>query len=236
MKPVKRQSPQAKPRREPLREGDDRSRYEGLSRSARAIVAICAAVAVLAVAVHLSMVFLHVAPSNTLSKRYGAGIDDYVYPEFEQNWKLFAPDPLQQNIAVHARARISKYDGGMQTTGWINLSKADGEAIDHNLLPSHIQQNEIRRGWEFYRGAHDEKSRPIGLRGKLSKTYIKRIVMLRLGRERDGGTVERIQVRSVTTPVPPPSWSDEKKGAKPQYQTEPWWHIGSADLPGGWDK
>ena len=52
------------------------------------------------------MVFLHVAPSNTLSKEHAAAVNDYIYPEFEQNWKLFAPDPLQQNIHVEARADI----------------------------------------------------------------------------------------------------------------------------------
>jgi hypothetical protein len=208
----------------------------GLSRTGRTIVALSAMAVVLAVAVHLSMVFLHVAPANTLSKKHGQGIDDYVYPEFEQNWKLFAPNPLQQNIAVHARARVAKDDGSTETTGWVNLSKMDGEDIDHNLAPSHIQQNELRRGWEFYRGSHDDKGKPLGLRGELSETYVKRIVMLRFGRELNGGTVERIQVRSATTPVGPPSWSDEKSDAKTEYQVQPWWQIGSADLPGGWDQ
>ncbi|OEV13548.1 hypothetical protein AN218_03080 [Streptomyces nanshensis] len=207
-----------------------------MSRAGRAVVAISAALAVLAVAVHLSMVFLHVAPSNTLSKQHGEGIDDYVYPEFEQNWKLFAPNPLQQNIAVQARARVAKDDGSTETTGWVDLSRMDGEAIDHSVAPSHVQQNELRRGWEFYRGAHDEKGKPVGLRGELSETYVKRIVMLRFGRELNGGTVERIQVRSATTPVKPPPWSDEKSDAKTEYQTQPWWQVGSADLPGGWDQ
>ena len=62
-------------------------------------------------------------------------IDDYVYPEFEQNWKLFAPNPLQQNIAVQARAEIANDDGTAKTTGWFDLSAQDGEAIDHNLAP-----------------------------------------------------------------------------------------------------
>ncbi|WP_314175942.1 DUF5819 family protein [Streptomyces winkii] len=237
MEPEEQQAPQAEPRPEPPPGADaGGSGFAGLSRPGRVIVAATAALAVLAVAVHLSMVFLHVAPPNTLSKKHGAGIDDYVYPEFEQNWKLFAPNPLQQNIAVHARARVAKDDGSTETTGWVNLSKMDGKAIDHNIAPSHVQQNELRRGWEFYRGSHDEKGKALGLRGRLSESYVKRIVMLRFGRELNGGTVERIQVRSATTPVRMPSWSDEKSDAKTEYQVQPWWQIGSADLPGGWEK
>lgn len=240
MEQEEQQAPRAEPRAEPSHEyggppGDGPS-LAGLSRAGRTVVALCAAVAALIVAVHLAMVFLHVAPSNTLTKKHGEGIDDYVYPEFEQNWKLFAPNPLQQNIAVHARARVAKPDGSTRTTGWVNLSRMDGEAIDHSLAPSHVEQNELRRGWEFYRGAHDEKGKAVGLRGELSETYVKRIVMLRFGRELNGGTVERIQVRSATTPVRAPSWSDEKTDVKTDYQVQPWWQVGSADLPGGWDK
>ena len=59
------------------------------------------------------MVFLHVAPSNTVTKQHGTAIDDWIYPEFEQNWKLFAPNPLQQNIAVQVRAEVRTADGGV---------------------------------------------------------------------------------------------------------------------------
>jgi len=107
------------------------------------------AVAVVAVAalVHLGMVFLHVAPSNTLTKQHGKAIDEWIYPEFEQNWKLFAPNPLQQNIAVQVRADVRTADGTTRTTGWYDLSAEDGAAIDGNPLPSHTQQNEVRRAW-----------------------------------------------------------------------------------------
>ena len=232
MEPAEQQAPRPERQSEEARGGG----LEAMSLPARAVVAVAVAAVAVVVAVHLAMVFLHVAPPNTITKKHGQGVDDYVYPEFEQNWKLFAPNPLQQNIAVHARAKIAKDDGGTETTGWVNLSAMDGEDIDHNLAPSHIQQNELRRAWEFYSGAHDDKGKAVGLRGELSESYIKRIVMLRFGPELNGGTVERIQVRSATTPVRPPSWSNEKSDIKTDYRAQPWWQVGSADLPGGWDK
>ncbi|MCF6524879.1 DUF5819 family protein [Streptomyces sp. JJ36] len=204
-----------------------------LSWPGRVVVAIAVAGVAVAVAVHLTMVFLHVAPENTLSTEHGEAIDDYVYPEFEQNWKLFAPNPLQQNIAVHARAEVVHEDGTEETTGWIDLSAMDGAAIEGNLLPSHTAQNELRRAWDFYVGSHDAENRPTGMRGDLSKTYVKRIVMDRLGTERDGGTVERIQLRSATTQVAPPAWSDEKTDTRTEYRRLPWWDVNPADLSGG---
>ncbi|MFH8367897.1 DUF5819 family protein [Streptomyces sp. NPDC018031] len=205
----------------------------GLSLPAQLIVAVVAAVVVVAVAVHLTMVFLHVAPSNTMSKKHGEAIDEYVYPEFEQNWKLFAPNPLQQNVAVHARAEIRTPDGGTSTTGWKNLSAQDGAAIRHNLLPSHTQQNVLRRAWDFYAGSHDAQDQPLGERGVLYGQYLKRIVMLRLGTEEDGGTVQRVQIRTATTPVGPPPWSEERFDTKTVYRELPWWSVTVADVPEG---
>ncbi|WP_415947475.1 DUF5819 family protein [Streptomyces sp. KLOTTS4A1] len=180
-------------------------------------------------AVHLGMVFLHVAPSNTASKEYGEAIDGWMYPEFEQNWKLFAPNPLQQNVAVHARAQVRSEGGKLRETGWINLSAQDGAAIRHNIVPSHSQQNELRRAWDFFVGSHTGENVSTGLRGDLSERYLRRIAVLRFERAQIEGTVERIQLRSVTTVVQPPQWSDEKVDSEPSRRVLPWWTITSRD-------
>ncbi|GAA5703862.1 hypothetical protein AQJ43_20310 [Streptomyces avermitilis] len=198
--------------------------------SLRYQIAAALALAVVAVAgcVHVAMVFLHVAPSNTVTKQHGRAIDDWIYPEFEQNWKLFAPNPLQQNIAVQVRAEVRTEDGSHRTTGWYDLSALDGAAIDGNLLPSHTQQNELRRAWDFYLATHDNENRPAGMRGDLSQRYLRSIVGLRLEREHAAGrgeAVERVQVRSSTTNVQPPRWSNEKVSDKPMYRVLPWWPV-----------
>lgn len=190
--------------------------------------ALALAVVGIAVCVHMGMIFLHVAPPNTVTKQHGKAIDDWIYPEFEQNWKLFAPNPLQQNISVQVRAEVDTGDGGGRTTGWYDLSAQDGRAIDGNLLPSHTQQNELRRAWDFFVATHDAQNRPVGLRGALSETYLRHIVELRLDRANAagaGGVVERVQVRSRTTNVRPPKWSDEQVSDKPTYRVLPWWWV-----------
>src|SRR6476660_1106458 len=89
----------------------------GLSSvTARIVIALTVAVVVVGAAVHLGMVFLSVAPSNPLSQRYSTTINDYVYPEFEQNWKLFAPNPLEENDNVQARAEVLMPDGTSAST------------------------------------------------------------------------------------------------------------------------
>ncbi|GAA1151913.1 hypothetical protein GCM10009654_04200 [Streptomyces hebeiensis] len=205
----------------------------GLSRRGQAVAAVALAAVGVVACVHLGMVFLHVAPSNTASKQYDEAVDDWVYPEFEQNWKLFAPNPVQSNIAVQARAEVADSDGALRTTGWIDLSAEDGAAIQGSLLPSHVNQNALRRGWDFYIGSHDEEERPNGLRGRLSESYVRRMVLSRLADRELGGRPERVQIRSVTTAVAPPPWSDEKARTRPYYRTLSWWTVTSEDLPEG---
>ncbi|MGI5401615.1 DUF5819 family protein [Streptomyces sp. CA-135486] len=183
--------------------------------------------------VHLAMVFLHVAPSNTVTKEHGGAVDGWVYPEFEQNWKLFAPNPLQQNVAVEVKAEYTADDGSHKNTDWIDLTAEDGEAIRGNLLPSHVQQNELRRAWDFYVNSHDNENRGNGLRGQLSESYVRRIVMQRLDAHDLGGPVERIRLRSSTRSVKAPEWSDEKIDTRAAYRVLPWWTVTAADLPGG---
>ncbi|MFF9814513.1 DUF5819 family protein [Streptomyces sp. NPDC014006] len=198
--------------------------------------ALALAVVAVAVCVQIGMVFLHVAPANTVSRKHGTAVDEWIYPEFEQNWKLFAPNPLQQNIAVEARAEIRTAGGELRTTGWYGLSAQDGRAIEHNPLPSHTQQNELRRAWDFFTASHTADNRPVGLRGTLAETYLRRIALLRLersGAAGAGGTIERVQFRSRTTAVAPPRWSSEKVSQEPAFRVLPWWTVAQDDTPGG---
>ncbi|WP_433406628.1 DUF5819 family protein [Streptomyces sp. CA-146814] len=201
----------------------------GLSFGYQLVAALSLSLIGLLACAQVAMVFLHVAPSNTLTKQHGKTVDDWIYPEFEQNWKLFAPNPLQQNIAVHVRAEVSGAEG-RRTTGWISLTQEDGDAIRGSLFPSHVHQNELRRGWDFYVNSHDDRNKSNGLRGDLSERYIRRIAMLRLSERDLGGTVERIQMRSASSTISPPPWSTEKANTEPSYRELPWWPVTPDDL------
>ncbi|MCX4628777.1 DUF5819 family protein [Streptomyces sp. NBC_01443] len=199
----------------------------GLSAPYRVVTALALAAVGLTACGHLALVFLHVAPSNTVSKQHAQTVDDWIYPEFEQNWKLFAPNPLQQNIAVEVRAEVRTAAGGEPVaSGWRDLSAEDGAAIRHSLLPSHVRQNELRRAWDFFTGSHDEDDKPIGERGELSEQYLRRIALDRLAD--DGvaaGEIVRIQLRSATRAVAAPPWSDEKTDTQTYYRELPWWTV-----------
>ncbi|WP_244291247.1 DUF5819 family protein [Streptomyces subrutilus] len=197
----------------------------GLSTPYRVLAALALGAVGVAACAHLAFVFLHVAPSNTVSKQHARTVDAWIYPEFEQNWKLFAPNPLQQNIAVEARAQVRTAAGELVTTDWRNLSAEDGAAIRNSLLPSHTEQNELRRAWDFFTGSHDEEDKPNGERGELSERYLRRIAVNRLTPDHPGGDVLRVQLRSATTAVAAPKWSDETTDTETYYRELPWWTV-----------
>ena len=197
----------------------------GLSTPYRVVAALALGAVAVAACGHLALVFLHVAPSNTVSKRHAQTIDQWIYPEFEQNWKLFAPNPLQQNIAVQVRAQVRTAAGELTTTNWRDLSAEDGAAIRHSLLPSHTEQNELRRAWDFFTGSHDEDDNPTGERGELSEEYLRRIALDRLRPDHRDGHILRIQLRSATTAVAAPKWSDETTDTRTSYRELPWWSV-----------
>ncbi|MDB1086323.1 DUF5819 family protein [Streptomyces sp. ACA25] len=209
------------------------ARLAALSVPARLIIALAVGVVTVFTAWHLAAVFLFVAPTNTITQEHGPAIRGYVYPEFEQNWKLFAPNPLQRNVAVEARAEIRTADGSTEITEWIDLSAMDFENIRHHLLPSHTAQNELRRAWDFYTNSHDDDGEPTGMRGELSERYVHRIALLRLSEVMDVHEATRIQLRSASTRVAPPPWSNEDIDTSTHHSELDWRTVTTADLPGG---
>ncbi|WP_051940117.1 DUF5819 family protein [Phaeacidiphilus oryzae] len=195
----------------------------------RGTLALAAVVLVGAVAYHLGTVFLSIAPGNPISERYQNGISDHVLPEFEQNWQLFAPDPLQADISVEARVQTLSPAGVRADSGWIDLTARDFARIRHNPAPSHVDQNQLRRAWDFYTSWHSTSEAPIGDRGGLSTEYLKRIALQRIGRDLGGRPIVQLQVRAVTVPLRGPAWVGVHASAGSATRTLPWWPVADAD-------
>ncbi|WP_424212850.1 DUF5819 family protein [Streptomyces sp. BI20] len=197
----------------------------GLPAPHRVLVALVLGLVTAGALAHLGFVFLHVAPANTLGKRNGAMVDAWIYPEFEQNWKLFAPNPLQQNVAVEARAQLRAPGGETITSDWLDLTAQDIADLRGNPFPSHTTQNELRRAWDFFTGSHGEDDRPQGERGELAELYLQRIAVNRLLAAHPDADVLRVQLRSATRAVPAPSWSEERTDTQTHYRELPWWTV-----------
>lgn len=213
--------------------GPDPGRPRRWSAPSLVLLGLATVVLGCATAWHLGAVFLSVAPTNTLSQRYQARIDAYVYPEFEQNWQLFAPNPLQSDIAVEVRVRTLTAGGISAQSGWIDLTAQDIARIHDNPVPSHADQNLLRRAWDYYTSWHNQSDgASLGYGGPLSQEYLKRIALQRTGRDWDGGPVTEVEFRSATTPVTGPAWTGAPRTATTSYDLLAWWPVSDSDFQG----
>ncbi|MET9900355.1 DUF5819 family protein [Streptomyces sp. NPDC006446] len=187
----------------------------------RMTVVLCLAASV----VHVVLVFLHVAPANTLSKRYSPQINAWVFPFFEQNWRLFAPDPESVNRQILVRTAHTERDGPVQVSPWFDLSAVDSSAVEHHVFPSHTAQNMLRRAWAGYVDSHggDDKARTE--RGLMMRKYLTNIAADRVA-DRRGGTFDFIQLRVVTLPIAAPGTAVGDRPATPtENRLLPWWKV-----------
>ncbi|MCT9075179.1 DUF5819 family protein [Streptomyces fulvoviolaceus] len=192
-----------------------------------AAVVLCLATAL----VHVLLVFLHVAPPNPLSQQYSRQVNAWIFPLFEQNWRLFAPDPESVNRQISARTMHTAPDGTVRVSGWFDLTAVDNSAVKHNAFPSHTAQNMLRRAWSSYLETHGGDDQPRSERALMVQRYLTNIAADRIA-DRRGGTFESVQLRVITVPVAAPaggSGPDASATAPKPAETRylPWWKVAS---------
>lgn len=73
---------------------------------------------------HFLILFFYTMPLSPIKYSFSIPIDDYADTFFTQNWHLFAPNPVQDNIVVAARAR--NFSDTLHTytasTDWVDLT------------------------------------------------------------------------------------------------------------------
>ncbi|MFJ2635149.1 DUF5819 family protein [Streptomyces sp. NPDC087422] len=181
---------------------------------------------------HVAMVFLHVAPANPISQRFGRQINAWIYPVFEQNWQLFAPDPESVDRTVYARVASTGPDGTMHVTAWVDLTAADTAAVEHDPFPSHTHQNMLRRAWSSYVDTHGSDDEPHSDRAVMTQRYLRNIAVQRVGARPPvgDGPVQSVQLRVVTVPVAVQHARPVATAATAaDTRLLPWWKVPSND-------
>jgi hypothetical protein len=195
-------------------------------------VRVFTALCLVASLAHVSLVFLHVAPPNPLSQRYSKQINAWVYPLFEQNWRLFAPNPESVNRQISARTAHTDEKGAMRVSGWFDLTGVDNSATEHNPFPSHTTQNLLRRAWTSYVETHGGDDQSRSERAAMIHTYLRNIAVDRIAAHRPGA-FESVQLRVITLPITASAAADDRRPAdssrpKPvETRYLPWWKVTS---------
>ncbi|MBN6053149.1 hypothetical protein JYK22_14510, partial [Nonomuraea sp. RK-328] len=94
----------------------------------------------LLLAFHFVAVFLYLAPRNPVSAWSAETVNAYIRPYFQQNWELFAPDPIDYNTRVLVRARIRDSSGAERITPWTDISEPGRERIRGSLFPGRLSR------------------------------------------------------------------------------------------------
>jgi len=186
-------------------------------------------VVVVAMLVHMFFVFLQVAPENQVRRDYRAEHKWWIYPFFEQNWALFAPDPMSENFRVQAQSRVRNPDGTATESAWTDLTGDDLDHIRGNPFPSKADQNMIRRAWSSYADSHDANDNEAGTttRADLTRLYLRRIAVHRFQDQGLGRTLEAVQLRVATTPIKRPGSTTTPKTS---VRVLGWWETSPDDF------
>lgn len=185
----------------------------------RGLVALTALLAAAIVAAHLGATFLYNAPANPVAQKYAGPLRDWMTPLFTQNWQLFAPDPLSENIDVQARGSLV---GDGRITDWRDLSAPDVQGTVDDPAPSQITLNALRNAVVEWLSTHDSSGNPTGPEAATAQQYLANMVVDRLTAQ-IGGRYSSIQVRLVFTLLPGPGRTAAQTA--PQARTLAWWVL-----------
>ncbi|MEY9965530.1 hypothetical protein ABIA33_003576 [Streptacidiphilus sp. MAP12-16] len=211
-------------------DGEDTGSPPPLSRPARLVVALAVAACVTTAIVHVCLVFLYVAPSNTVSQRYAQQINAWIYPYFEQNWQLFAPDPQYAQPQISARVATTSPNGARKVGDWVDLTAVDVAEVRDNPFPSHTAQNMLRRAWAAYADAHGTGGSSDSERARMLQAYLLNIATERVA-DQSNRAFDAVQLRVVVNPIAPEARA--AGGAPPVAASNirylPWWQVTSLD-------
>lgn len=173
------------------------------------------------VAIQLTAAFLYNAPSNVISKAYAAQVSWWMTPLQMQNWQLFAPNPMSENVEIDARASVGP---AATVTPWVDISAIDAAATSGDPAPSHMTMNAMRNAWLKFSETHTANGLPDANAplASTAQAYLQNLVLGYL-RPREPESIDSIQVRFTTTLLP----GEGRTAAQtaPQTQTLPWWLV-----------
>ena len=78
---------------------------------------------------HTLMTIVHVAPINPISIAVDPAVSAYMLPFFQQNWQLFAPEPINSENGILVRAAVRTDDGSETITEFYDLTSPTIQAI-----------------------------------------------------------------------------------------------------------
>lgn len=114
-------------------------------------------------AMHFVVTFLFNAPSNPIKQSVSGEVNGYMRPFFQQNWSLFAPNPISSEDTFEVRARIvDAQTGAERVTDWVSATEYEWALVHHSVAPSRASRlssnlhRRLHRAWDDLNGDQRE--------------------------------------------------------------------------------
>lgn len=78
-------------------------------------------------------VTLAAIPTNAVSDALDPQLD-YLTPFFGQSWRLFAPDPIDEDMSLLVQGAYVDGGGNLRATPWVNWTRVEQDVIEHRLI------------------------------------------------------------------------------------------------------
>lgn len=78
-------------------------------------------------------VTLAAVPTNPVSDAFDSQLD-YLRPFFGQSWRLFAPNPVDEDKSLLVQGAYVDGDGDLRSTPWVNWTRVEQDVIEHRLI------------------------------------------------------------------------------------------------------
>ncbi|WP_338532727.1 DUF5819 family protein [Paenibacillus peoriae] len=109
--------------------------------------------------VHFFFIFLHAGPLNPVSVSLKSVTDNYVGRFFQQNWHLFAPQPMTQNLKLYVRVKY-KGEGSTKTviSNWYDVTEPMIRTNETTVFSPYNRMLRIGSGYihQLYIGGKDD--------------------------------------------------------------------------------
>ncbi|MEJ8655471.1 MULTISPECIES: DUF5819 family protein [Streptomyces] len=112
-----------------------------LTTGRRITLYVIAVLSVAFVAFHFGMTALHHMPFNPIREKHDDKIRAYMTPYFQQDWHLFAPDPVAEDSGFLVRVKRVTPNGSLETTQWADVTTPHIDKLQgQRFWPSRVER------------------------------------------------------------------------------------------------
>lgn len=180
--------------------------------------------------IHFGFTFLYLSPENDWKDKHWNTIFAYMNPLFTQNWKLFAPDPSDQQLNMDMRVQYIDQSDKTRETDWYSITQPVIKELQHNRFSPNARFSEFQDSLinDYIWGDQDSKQTAF------QSIQIYAAYQLHSGRFVVPGKVTKIQIRAITNLFPRFAERNKPDSAgKITYYPSNWWNYPTTNNGGG---